>query len=231
MDKWIYPPVAGKAAGCRNVIDKDVIRVKSMYIANTAENGGSQSSIYETWRGTAPENNKSGGKTTGTKATKVTQGAGENVSAVAEISDEGKALSRQNDGKRQKSYWEKFLEKKKEQTAMIRMFQKAKSAGKKKASPTNALSKALAIARRIMRGDKVPPKDESFLFRYNSDLYLKAKMMAIQNQKPEKHKSLLDEQKEEGAAGMSHPSHESSASGPAESSGSGEDSDSEGSEE
>lgn len=72
---------------------------------------------------------------------------------------------------------------------------------KKKKRPTGDLSRALAIARRIMKGDKVPPKDESFLFRYNSDLYLKAKMMAAIQANPKKHKSLLDELEEEREGG------------------------------
>lgn len=71
------------------------------------------------------------------------------------------------------------------------------NAGKKKKKPTADLSRALAIARRIMKGEKVPPKDESFLFRFNSDLYLKAKMMATMQENPKKHKSLLEELEEE----------------------------------
>ncbi len=72
---------------------------------------------------------------------------------------------------------------------------------KKKKKSTGDLSRALAIARRIMKGEKVPPKDESFLFRYNSDLYLKAKMMATIQADPKKHKSLLDELEEEDEGG------------------------------
>lgn len=75
------------------------------------------------------------------------------------------------------------------------------NSGKKKKKSTGDLSRALAIARRIMNGEKVPPKDESFLFRYNSDLYLKAKMMAVIQKNPKKHKSLLDEMEEEDGSG------------------------------
>lgn len=122
-----------------------------------------------------------------------------------ELSEEGRALSRKDEEREEleklKSYWEAFREKKKkEQSPLGRMLKNRQGAGKKKRS-NNALSKALMIARRIMRGDKVPPKDESFLFRYNSDLYLKAKMMAIQNQEIKKHKSLLED--EEGSTEMS----------------------------
>lgn len=78
------------------------------------------------------------------------------------------------------------------------------NSGKKKKKSTGDLSRALAIARRIMKGEKVPPKDESFLFRYNSDLYLKAKMMATIQANPKKHKSLLDEMEEEEGSGNAH---------------------------
>lgn len=125
-----------------------------------------------------------------------------------ELSEEGKALSgkraERKEAEKLRDYWEALREKKKqEQSSLGRMLKKGQNAGKKKKSNNNALSKALMIARRIMCGDKVPPKDESFLFRYNSDLYLKAKMMAIQNKEAEKHKSLLEDEEEGGGASMS----------------------------
>lgn len=107
--------------------------------------------------------------------------------------------------------------------AAVKAAQKKK---KKKKSSYGDLSRALAIARRIMKGDKVPPKDESFLFRYNSDLYLKAKTMAAIQVNPKKHKSLLeDEEEEENGENMSvHSSPEPGESGETEeSSSSGEE--------
>lgn len=91
---------------------------------------------------------------------------------------------------------------------------RAAKTGKKKKNSTGDLSRALAIARRIMHGDKVPPKDESFLFRYNSDLYLKAKMMAALQENPKKHKSLLEDEEEEenGGSAKVHSSSSSEAS-------------------
>lgn len=98
--------------------------------------------------------------------------------------------------------------------SLARAFSKAGKTNKKKKTPSKNLSRALAIARRIMRGDKVPPKDESFLFRFNSDLYLKAKMMAMINENPKKHKSLLEEEQEDhGSVSVSSQMKNGEASG------------------
>ncbi len=132
---------------------------------------------------------------------------------VAELSEEGKALARA---------FQKMNEKRKQ------MAQKTQKTQKKKKKSYGALARALAIARRIMKGEKVPPKDENFLFRFNSDLYLKAKMMAVQNVKPKKHKSLLEKMQEEEGISISISSHESSGEGSGDSS---EGSDSEETEE
>ncbi len=126
-------------------------------------------------------------------------------SVVMELSKEGVALSAKEEMAYRVSLWQKMLEQRKQQQLRFSQMRcKMKSAQKKKKRPSgNLVAKALAIARRIMRGDKVPPKDESFLFRYNSDLYLKAKTMAMQNQKPKKHKSLMDEKEEKGTVCIS----------------------------
>lgn len=132
---------------------------------------------------------------------------------AAELSEEGKALARA---------YQKMNEKRKQ------MAQKTQKAKKKKKNSYGALARALAIARRIMKGEKVPPKDENFLFRYNSDLYLKAKMMAVQNVKPKKHKSLLEKMQEEDGVSVSISSDHTSSEGAGDSS---EGSDSEETEE
>lgn len=132
---------------------------------------------------------------------------------VTELSEEGKALARA---------YQKMNEKRKQ------MAQKTQKAKKKKKNSYGALARALAIARRIMKGEKVPPKDENFLFRYNSDLYLKAKMMAVQNVKPKKHKSLLEKMQEEDGVSVSISSDHTSSEGAGDSS---EGSDSEETEE
>lgn len=131
---------------------------------------------------------------------------------LVELSQEGKSLAEEAAVRKEPTSYEVMLEKIKQQQVEIRKnaWKTAKSKKKKKSSYGN-MSRALAIARRIMKGDKVPPKDESFLFRYNSDLYLKAKMMAVQNQNPKKHKSLLEELQEEESGGS--PSAASSSSG------------------
>ncbi len=53
-------------------------------------------------------------------------------------------------------------------------------------------SKCLEVARRIARGDKVPPKDEHKLLKFSAEMYQTAKMMAAaaRNEKAKKHKSL-----------------------------------------
>ena len=129
------------------------------------------------------------------------------------LSEEGKALARA---------YQKMNEKRKQ------MAQKTQKAKKKKKNSYGTLARALAIARRIMKGEKVPPKDENFLFRYNSDLYLKAKMMAVQNVKPKKHKSLLEKMQEEDGVSVSISSDHTSSEGSGDSS---EGSDSEETEE
>ncbi len=138
------------------------------------------------------------------------KGVSKKYTDVAELSEEGKALARA---------FQKMNEKRK---------QMAQKTQKKKKKSYGALARALAIARRIMKGEKVPPKDENFLFRFNSDLYLKAKMMAAQNVKPKKHKSLLEKMQEEDGVSVSISFHQSSSEGSGDSS---EGSDSEETEE
>ena len=135
--------------------------------------------------------------------------------AVVELSQKGLELSEQASVKKEKPYWETYMEKKRlAAQSLARAFSKAGKTNKKKKTPSKNLSRALAIARRIMRGDKVPPKDESFLFRFNSDLYLKAKRMAMINENPKKHKSLLEEEQEDhGSASVSSQMKNGEASG------------------
>lgn len=135
---------------------------------------------------------------------------------VAELSEEGKVLARA---------FQKMNEKRK---LMAQKTQKTQKTQKKKKKSYGALARALTIARRIMKGEKVPPKDENFLFRFNSDLYLKAKMMAAQNVKPKKHKSLLEKMREEEGVSVSISSHQTSSEGSGDST---EGSDSEDTEE
>ncbi len=59
------------------------------------------------------------------------------------------------------------------------------------------IAKLLEIARRIARGDRVPPKDEKKLMEYNINLYQMAKSAATlhANMKHKKHKSMFDDEK------------------------------------
>lgn len=58
--------------------------------------------------------------------------------------------------------------------------------------------KIFEIARRISRGDKVPPKDEKKLMEYDFKLYQMAKMSAMLNEKKKhkEHKSLFEDEEE-----------------------------------
>lgn len=179
-----------------------------MYIADAAESNQKQYIINVNKRPATVRGRRNANAAAGkTEMPTHSSQTGDESSVVVELSQEGMTLAEQTAVRREPSSWEKMLEKmKQEQAAMTRSFQKAaKSKKKKKSRPSGDLSRALAIARRIMKGDKVPPKDESFLFRYNSDLYLKAKMMAVQNQNPKKHKSLLEELEEEQGGDMGSP--------------------------
>ena len=48
--------------------------------------------------------------------------------------------------------------------------------------------KCIEVARRIARGDKVPPRDEKKLLEFNSEMYQMAKNMGSMAKKTEKHK-------------------------------------------
>lgn len=164
-----------------------------MYISSTAEWSETQSVIKP----------KEGEATHGTnRKTSVSAKKTQEVSVVAEFSKQGLNLAGKSECAKEKSPWEMFLEQR--EAMLARMLLRKKSAGKKRRKSSGDLSRALAIARRIMRGDKVPPKDESFLFRYNSDLYLKAKSMAVINKKPKKHKSLLEDEEESSGVSISN---------------------------
>ena len=60
---------------------------------------------------------------------------------------------------------------------------------------------AMEIARRIMRGDEVPPQDESFLAEKSPGLYkLATSLRDLTNDDPEKHDSLLESDRAENMA-------------------------------
>ena len=67
-----------------------------------------------------------------------------------------------------------------------------KRSGEAAAKTASDYSKCLEVARRIARGDKVPPYDEKKLMEFSSVMYQTSKTMAAiaQNEKVKKHKSL-----------------------------------------
>ena len=68
----------------------------------------------------------------------------------------------------------------------------SKRSGEAAAKTASDYSKCLEVARRIARGDKVPPYDEKKLMEFSSVMYQTSKTMAAiaQNEKVKKHKSL-----------------------------------------
>ncbi len=61
-------------------------------------------------------------------------------------------------------------------------------------------AKCIKIALRIMNGDQVPLQDHRFLAEKEPALYENAIMMRRHNEDPEKHDSLLDDEKKDTAA-------------------------------
>jgi len=59
--------------------------------------------------------------------------------------------------------------------------------------------KIMETARRIMKGDIVPPQDEEKLMRYNYKLYMAAKNMAVLAKEHEEDESLWEEEQSEEA--------------------------------
>ena len=101
----------------------------------------------------------------------------------------------------------KEKEKEKEQAAalelsdqMKEMLKEQAESAKKAGEGMKDMAKIMEIARRISRGDHVPPNDEKKLMEYSSDLYQAAKMASVlnANKKHRKHKSLFDEDEDNG---------------------------------
>ena len=67
------------------------------------------------------------------------------------------------------------------------------------AKQADEYSKCIEVARRIARGDKVPPKDEKKLLEFNSEMYQMAKNMGAmvkRSEKQKEHKSLWKDEDE-----------------------------------
>lgn len=61
------------------------------------------------------------------------------------------------------------------------------------------MAKCLEIARRISKGEKVPPQDEKKLLEFDFKLYMSAKNMAIMNKSDKEHDSLWKDEEEKVA--------------------------------
>lgn len=70
------------------------------------------------------------------------------------------------------------------------------AAADSKGSPYDELTKCLEIASRIMKGDKVPQADIQFLAEKQPELYSSAIFMKQNNENPKRHKSLLEDEKD-----------------------------------
>ncbi len=97
---------------------------------------------------------------------------------------------------RQKEEYMKYNEKLAEaECAYANMISSKENAEAMEETAVNEL-KIMETARRIMKGDIVPPQDEERLMKYNFKLYMAAKNMAVMAKEHEKDDSLWDEEKE-----------------------------------
>lgn len=106
---------------------------------------------------------------------------------------------------------------------MREMYQQQAESAKKAGEGMRDMAKLMEIARRIARGDHVPPSDEKKLAEFDSDLYQAAKTAGAlcENRKRKKHDAMFDEDEEgskdeklrtlrrEAASDSSSPSAES----------------------
>ena len=93
-----------------------------------------------------------------------------------------------------KDYMEKLME---QRTAMANMVV-AKQQGEAMEDYVEDLGKIMEVARRLMKGDIVPPTDEKKLMDYSMEMYQAAKNMGtmIKNQERKEHKSLWEDEEE-----------------------------------
>lgn len=113
-----------------------------------------------------------------------------------EISALGKAIDRVESSCDSAS---KMLEGINAQKTFLQNAESTKRQSEAAAKQADEYSKCLEIARRLARGDKVPPKDEQKLMEFSSDMYQMAKSMSAMahNEKVKKHKSLWKDEDEE----------------------------------
>ncbi len=112
-----------------------------------------------------------------------------------EVSALGKAIDRVESSCESAS---KFMEGFNAKKTFLQNAESTKRAGEAAAKQADEYSKCLEVARRIARGDKVPPKDEQKLLEFSSEMYQMAKNMAAaaHNEKVKKHKSMWKDEDE-----------------------------------
>lgn len=112
----------------------------------------------------------------------------QDAGVTVEISEDGKAL--QNGVRKQQGDDAQWMLKWAQE-----MYKQQAEASDKASKAIDDVAKAMEIARRISRGDIVPPRDEKKLIEFNADLYQAAKAAAVANanRKHKKYKSLYDE--------------------------------------
>lgn len=83
------------------------------------------------------------------------------------------------------------------QEMLQKQAEESREAAEKSDDALADLGKIMEIARRIARGDSVPPRDEKKLMEYSAELYQMAKSAAMLSRlkKHKKHKSLFEEEK------------------------------------
>lgn len=83
-----------------------------------------------------------------------------------------------------------------EQKNLLYNAEASKRTGDAMAEKAQNDAKCLEIARRLARGDKVPPKDEQKLLEFSAEMYQVAKNMAImaKKEKPKEHDSLWEDE-------------------------------------
>lgn len=101
-------------------------------------------------------------------------------------------------GKKQEEY-QGYVEKLNQQWAATANMLAAKQQGEAAKEYVEDLSKIMEVARRLMKGDVVPPTDEKKLMEYSMELYQSAKNIGALAKKEEReeHDSLWEDEKKE----------------------------------
>ncbi|MBR5090980.1 MAG: hypothetical protein IK093_16250 [Ruminiclostridium sp.] len=100
------------------------------------------------------------------------------------------------DFKRKQDEQQKQREKQQELDMLGKQLEASKKEADAMGDEFETFSKCMKIASRIAKGDIVPPKDIKYLMEHEPDLYKQAILLRVPNDKPKKHKSVLDDEDE-----------------------------------